>query len=124
MDVKIETTWKSKLKDEFEKEYFLKLTEIIREEYKGNTIYPHASLIFNAFNLCPFQNVKAVIPTTPLAYPDYPYRCDWIAVRRCHSLGSNTNGDCRRCMCFVYDHCLKMARDCPAVNTVINFHNY
>ena len=61
MDVKIETTWKSKLKDEFEKEYFLKLTEIIREEYKGNTIYPHASLIFNAFNLCPFQNVKAVI---------------------------------------------------------------
>ena len=61
MDVKIETTWKSKLKDEFEKEYFLKLTEFIREEYKGNTIYPHASLIFNAFNLCPFQNVKAVI---------------------------------------------------------------
>jgi uracil-DNA glycosylase len=61
MDVKIETTWKSRLKDEFEKEYFLKLAEFIREEYKSNIIYPPASLIFNAFNLCPFQNVKAVI---------------------------------------------------------------
>ena len=61
MDVKIETTWKSKLKDEFEKEYFLKLTEFVREEFRCNTIYPPASLIFNAFNLCPFQNVKAVI---------------------------------------------------------------
>ena len=61
MDVKIETTWKSKLKDEFEKDYFLKLAEFVREEYKSQTTYPPASLIFNAFNLCPFQNVKAVI---------------------------------------------------------------
>ena len=61
MDVKIEETWKSKLKDEFEKEYFLKLAEFVKEEYKANTIYPPGGLIFNAFNLCPFQNVKAVI---------------------------------------------------------------
>jgi uracil-DNA glycosylase len=61
MDVKIEESWKSKLKDEFEKEYFLKLTEFVREEYRNGTVYPPASLIFNAFNLCPFPNVKAVI---------------------------------------------------------------
>jgi uracil-DNA glycosylase len=61
MDIKIESSWKSKLRDEFEKEYFLKLAEFIKEEYRTKIIYPPGSLIFNAFNLCPFQNVKAVI---------------------------------------------------------------
>ncbi len=61
MYVKIEKTWKSKLKDEFEKEYFVKLAEFVKEEYKVKTIYPSGGLIFNAFNLCPFPNVKAVI---------------------------------------------------------------
>lgn len=61
MDVKIETTWKSKLKDEFEKEYFIKLSEFIKEEYRTGIIYPPGSLIFNAFNLCPFHKIKAVI---------------------------------------------------------------
>jgi uracil-DNA glycosylase len=61
MDVKIESEWKSKLQDEFEKEYFLRLAEFVKEEYKLKTIYPPGSLIFNAFNLCPFQKVKAVI---------------------------------------------------------------
>ena len=61
MDVKIEPSWKSKLNTEFEKEYFLRLSEFVKEEYQKNTIYPPGSLIFNAFNLCPFQKVKAVI---------------------------------------------------------------
>lgn len=61
MDVKIEETWKTKLKAEFEKDYFVKLAEFVREEYRVNTIYPPASLIFNAFNLCPFGSLKAVI---------------------------------------------------------------
>jgi len=61
MEVKIEPTWKSSLQGEFEKEYFLKLTEFVKEEYRINTIYPPGSLIFNAFNLCPFDKVKAVI---------------------------------------------------------------
>jgi len=61
MDVKIEPSWKLKLKDEFEKEYFIKLSEFVKNEYKSNTIYPPGSLIFNAFNLCPFDKVKAVI---------------------------------------------------------------
>jgi len=61
MDVKIEPTWKSRLQGEFEKEYFIRLTEFVKEEYRLKTIYPPGSLIFNSFNLCPFQNVKAVI---------------------------------------------------------------
>ena len=61
MDVRIEPSWKSKLNTEFEKEYFLRLSEFVKEEYRKNTIYPPGSLIFNAFNLCPFQKVKAVI---------------------------------------------------------------
>lgn len=61
MDVKIDSTWKSKLQHEFEKDYFIKLSEFVKEEYRANTIYPPGGLIFNAFNLCPFEKVKAVI---------------------------------------------------------------
>jgi uracil-DNA glycosylase len=61
MDVKIDETWKSKLIGEFEQDYFIRLAEFIREEYRSQTIYPPGSLIFNAFNLCPFPKVKAVI---------------------------------------------------------------
>jgi uracil-DNA glycosylase len=61
MDVKIEQTWKSKLTGEFEKEYFLKLAEFVKQEYRTNTIYPPGGLIFNAFNCCPFHKVKAVV---------------------------------------------------------------
>ena len=61
MDVRIEDTWKSKLKDEFDKEYFIRLSQFVKEEYRTNTIFPPGSLIFNAFNLCSFERVKAVI---------------------------------------------------------------
>lgn len=62
MEVKIEQSWKELLSEEFEKEYFEKLTSFVREEYKGSTpIYPPAKLIFNAFDHCPVSNVKVVI---------------------------------------------------------------
>ena len=61
MEVKIEPSWKLKLKDEFEKEYFSNLSSFVRDEYAKHTIYPPGGLIFNSFNQCPFQNVKAVI---------------------------------------------------------------
>jgi len=61
MDVRIEPSWKSKLNEEFEKEYFIKLSGFVRKEYKTYTIYPPGKLIFNAFDLCPFDKVKAVI---------------------------------------------------------------
>lgn len=62
MDVKIEQSWKEVLKDEFEKDYFINLTNFIKKEYlSGKVIYPKHSNIFNAFNLCPLDNVKVVI---------------------------------------------------------------
>ena len=62
MDVKIEQSWKDVLSGEFEKEYFRKLTDFVRGEYKsGKTIYPKPQNIFNAFNLCPLSDVKVVI---------------------------------------------------------------
>ena len=62
MDVKIEQSWKDLLSDEFEKDYFKKLTDFVRSEYlSGKTVYPAAKKIFNAFNLCPLSNVKVVI---------------------------------------------------------------
>ena len=61
MDVKIESSWKEVLADEFEKPYFSLLTSFVRREYQTKQIFPPASLIFNAFNLCPFEKVKVVI---------------------------------------------------------------
>lgn len=61
MDVKIEESWKKVLKDEFEKPYFKILTDFVRKEYQTQTVYPPAKLIFNAFDLCPFDKVKVVI---------------------------------------------------------------
>lgn len=61
MEVKIHESWKSRLKDEFEKDYFKELTEFVRREYKEKKIYPPPANIFNAFDLCPFEAVKVVI---------------------------------------------------------------
>lgn len=61
MDIQIEQSWKEILAPEFEKDYFIRLTNFVRQEYKTTTVYPPGNLIFNAFNLCPFQEVKVVI---------------------------------------------------------------
>ena len=61
MNVQIESTWRQVLSPEFEKPYFLRLTEFVRGEYRVTTCYPPGKLIFNAFNLCPFDQVKVVL---------------------------------------------------------------
>ena len=61
MDVRIEASWKRRLADEFEKPYFLKLTEFVRQEYQRGTVYPKGGHIFNALAHCPFEKVKVVI---------------------------------------------------------------
>ena len=61
MNVKIEESWKNYLAPEFEKPYFAQLTQAVRQEYQSTTCYPPGKLIFNAFNLCPFNQVKVVI---------------------------------------------------------------
>ena len=59
--VQIEESWKAQLQGEFEKPYFQQLTAAVRQEYMQTTCYPPGNLIFNAFNLCPFDKVKVVI---------------------------------------------------------------
>ena len=61
MDVKIEQSWKNCLEEEFEKPYFEQLTGFVRDEYRSSTVYPPGSLIFNAFEHCPFDKVKVVL---------------------------------------------------------------
>lgn len=61
MNVQIEEGWKQRLTPEFEKDYFVKLTDFVRSEYSHTTVFPPGKLIFNAFNLCPFDRVKVVI---------------------------------------------------------------
>lgn len=61
MEVKIASTWKSLLSDEFDKPYFQQLTSFVKSEYKTQTIYPRGQDIFRAFDRCDFYNVKVVI---------------------------------------------------------------
>ena len=59
--VDIEASWKQHLESEFTKPYFTQLTESVRNEYRNGLCFPPGKLVFNAFNLCPFDKVKVVI---------------------------------------------------------------
>lgn len=61
MNVKINDSWGERLGNEFAQPYFSQLTDFVRHEYATTTCYPPGRLIFNAFNLCPFDSVKVVI---------------------------------------------------------------
>jgi uracil-DNA glycosylase len=61
MEVKIESSWKEELEDEFSKDYFTDLTTFVKREYQEGTVYPAPKNIFRAFKLCPFDKVKVVI---------------------------------------------------------------
>lgn len=61
MDVKIENSWKERLIDEFEKPYFNQLIQFVKGEYTTQPVYPPGKYIFNAFDKCPFDNLKVVI---------------------------------------------------------------
>ncbi|CAD7288076.1 uracil-DNA glycosylase [Campylobacter suis] len=60
-DVKIEPGWKEMLKDEFLSPYFAKIKQNLLDAKANGTVYPPSKLIFNAFNLTPFNTVKVVI---------------------------------------------------------------
>lgn len=61
MKIEIEESWKEVLKQEFNEPYFIDLVSFIKDEYRTQSIYPPGKLIFNAFNSCPFNNVRVVI---------------------------------------------------------------
>ncbi len=61
MQVRIDPSWHKVLQPEFDKPYFELLTSYVRQEYHSRVVYPPARLIFNAFDSCPFDQVKVVI---------------------------------------------------------------
>lgn len=68
----LEISWKNALSEEFEKPYFKELSAFVLNEYeqKPNAIFPKKKLVFNALNLCPFDEVKVVL----LGQDPYPTR--------------------------------------------------
>ncbi len=60
-EVKIAESWKGKIGNEFDKEYFVQLTQFVRNEYATQTVYPPGKEIFRAFDCCSFDEVKVVI---------------------------------------------------------------
>lgn len=62
MDVKIESSWNEVLQPAFDRPSFHNLALHLKTERAGGkVIYPHGSLLFNAFNKTPFDRVKVVI---------------------------------------------------------------
>jgi len=61
MQVRIEESWRKILDDEFQKPYFEQLTNFVRQEYASRQVFPPSRLIFNAFDSCPFDNLKVVL---------------------------------------------------------------
>ena len=61
MDANLTESWKNVLGDEFEKEYFERLVKTVRGRYLAAAVFPPPKLIFNALELCPFENVHVVI---------------------------------------------------------------
>ncbi len=57
----MEESWKREIRDEFDKEYFKALENLVRESYESGACYPSEAYIFEAFRLCPFDRVKVVI---------------------------------------------------------------
>lgn len=61
MNIAIDASWKKVLSTEFEKAYFKKLTELVKEEYANHTCFPKGKHIFRAFDACPIDELKVVI---------------------------------------------------------------
>lgn len=57
----LKNDWAPLLEEEFQKPYYLKLRQFLKEEYRTKTIYPDMHDIFNALHYTPYANVKVVI---------------------------------------------------------------
>lgn len=59
--VNLGNDWDEILSEEFKKDYYLKIREILKREYATQKIYPDMYDIFNALKFTPFHDVKVVI---------------------------------------------------------------
>lgn len=53
--------WDIILKEEYNKDYFIKIKDIVRKEYKEKTIFPPAKDVFYAFRMTSYKDTKVVI---------------------------------------------------------------
>lgn len=83
LNINIERKWKKVLEQEFMKDYYLKLSEFVYTQYLEQTIYPKQCDIFNAFNTCPFEDIKVVI------IGQDPYHGEGQANGLCFSVAEN-----------------------------------
>jgi uracil-DNA glycosylase len=62
MEINMEESWKNALSDIFDKPYFSQIVNHLKaEKALKTTLYPSGGLIFNAFNLTPYDKVKVII---------------------------------------------------------------
>ncbi|WP_058306202.1 uracil-DNA glycosylase [Gracilibacillus massiliensis] len=57
----LKNDWAEILESEFEKDYYLRLRDFLKQEYQQNTIYPEMHDIYNSLHYTPFHKVKVVI---------------------------------------------------------------
>ena len=53
--------WKDALREEFDKDYYNKLIEFVKDEYDNNVVYPSINNIYKALELTPLNEVKVLI---------------------------------------------------------------
>jgi uracil-DNA glycosylase len=61
VDVRIEESWRNLLQEEFDQDYFCKLWDFVKSEYRKTTVYPPFNKLFRAFDSVTFDNVRVVI---------------------------------------------------------------
>lgn len=81
----INYSWKFLLQEESKKDYFIKLSEFLDVERSLYDIYPKKELLFRAFELTPFDEVKVVI----LGQDPYP------GENQAHGLSFSVLPDCK-----------------------------
>ena len=57
----LKNDWKEHLDKEFEKEYYLKLRQKLKEDYKTKMVYPPMEDIFNALHYTTYEDTKVLI---------------------------------------------------------------
>lgn len=58
---KFDNDWDEILKDEFEKEYYVKLIRFLEKEYYTSTVYPSIDNVFEALKRTSYKNTKVLI---------------------------------------------------------------
>ena len=70
MDIKIESSWKAQLQEEFDKPYFQELTQFVQQEYVAGTCYPPGAAHLQCLRHDAFRPGARCHPRTrPLSRP-------------------------------------------------------